>query len=299
MQSTSLKAGDLTRLKADLTLLLAALIWGSAFAAQRVAASELGALLFNGLRLLLGALVLLPMARSRWKLERRPLLWCSAAGVILAVASALQQAGLRYTTAGNAGFITGLYVVLIPLLLLVFWKRKITPLAWAAALLATAGIALLSGSGELRLAPGDGLELAGALMWALHVIVIGQAVAEVDVFQFAFGQFLVAGLLSLLASLLFESPSLSGIGHAWLPILYTGIFSVGAGYTLQASGQRYAPPTDAAILMSTELIFAALFGFLLLGEQLAAVQVLGCVLILAAILLPQIRRPAVGEAGHG
>ena len=183
------------RLKADLILLLTAAIWGSAFAAQRVAAPYVGPFLFNGSRFLLAALVLLPLVRLRLKLDRRSLPWVVGAGMLLYAASALQQAGLRHTTAANAGFLTSLYVLLVPLIMAVAFRHKITWLSWTAALMAVAGSYLLSTAGSLKLAPGDGLEIIGAAIWALHVIVVGQAVQRLEVMSFAIGQCLVSGSL--------------------------------------------------------------------------------------------------------
>jgi len=284
------------RLQADFLLLLAAVVWGSAFAAQRVAAERLGVFLFNGPRFLLGALVLLPLLRGR-RLDRRTLAWAALAGVLLSIAAALQQAGLKHTTAGNAGFITGLYVVLVPMILFGFWREKLDPACWVAAGLAAAGLFLLSVGGEFRLAPGDGLELVGALFWALHVITIGRAMRRVDPLVFSAGQFLVAGLLNTPLGLGLEWSKLGGFQSAWWAVAYTGVFSIGLGFTLQAVAQKRSPPADAAILLSMESIFAALFGWVLLGEQLTARQLVGCGLILAAMLLAQLR--GTRDTGHG
>lgn len=282
------------RLKADLLLLLTAVIWGTAFVAQRVAAVNSGVFLFNGLRFLLGALVLLPLISTSRKAvsmaanKKKPLPGILMSGLLLFMAGTLQQLGLRFTTAGNAGFITGLYVVLIPLILAVFRKQRQRPAIWIAALLATGGLYLLSTNGQMRLSKGDALELAGAFFFALHVIWIGQQVQFIPILHLAIGQYLITGLLSLSMGLIFEPGATQNIALAWLPILYTGVFSIGTGYTLQAMGQRFAPPADAAILLSMEAPFAALFGWLMLSERLVPIQVLGCGLMLAAMLLAQI-----------
>lgn len=317
------------RLRSDLILLLVALIWGSAFVAQRLVANTIGVFLFNGLRFLIAGVLLLGLARFRWRIERRYLPWVLLAGLLLFFGGGLQQAGMRYTTAGNAGFITTLYVVLVPIIL-TFWRgmdrlpilrssRKglpamlassasdrpggeqgnlsaVPPLTWAAALMAVFGVFLLSGQGRLQLAPGDGLELLGAFFWALHVILVGELARRVDVLSFSIGQYLTSGALNLLVGLAIESAALPGILPAMPSILYVGVFSVALGYTLQAAAQRHAPPADAALLLSMESVFAALFGALLLGEMLSPVQWLGCVLILAAVLLAQwqvLRQPAL------
>ena len=318
------------RLQADLTLLLVAAIWGSAFAAQRVAALHMGAFLFNGLRFLLGALVLLPWAwrspgRARHlKLDDLPestadlrlpkpsatdlrLPGIALAGLLLFGAISFQQVGLRHTTASNAGFITGLYVIFIPLILALprAGGRVPRPAVWVAAGMAAAGLFLLSTGGTLRLAEGDALELACAVLFAFHVIWIGRLVQRVDALHVALGQDLVCGLLSVAmharpaavavgarstslgVGLAFEVGGLPTSPEAWWAVVYTGVFSTAIGYTLQAVGQRVAPAADAAIILSLEAVFAAAFGWMLLGEHLSAVQLAGCGLMLAGMLLAQ------------
>ena len=287
------------RLQADLTLLLVAAIWGSAFVAQRVAALNMGAYLFNGMRFLLGALVLLPFTWRRPGQGERPrrkprcgdLAGIALAGLLLFGAISFQQVGLRYTTASNAGFITGLYVVFIPLILAVPWsgKRQLPGRAvWVASLLAAAGLFLLSTGGTLQLAPGDNLVLVCAVLWAFHVIWIGRLVQRLDVLHVALGQDLVCGLLSLAVGLAFEGGAFPQSPAAWWAVAYTGVFSIAIGYTLQAVGQRVAPAADAAIILSLEAVFAASFGWLVLDEHLSALQLLGCGLMLAGMLLAQV-----------
>lgn len=211
------------------------------------------------------------------------------AGVLLFLASFLQQAGLQFTTAANAGFITSLYVILVPILLRLFWRERIPAFAWMGAGTAVVGSLLLSTKGGFGLSQGDLLELAGALFWGLHVILIGKVVRGVDLISFAYGQYFVAGILNLLFGVWLEKPIFYGVSLAWWGILYTGIISIALGYTLQIYAQRYSPPTDAVILLSMEAVFAAVFGYLLLDESLAPQQILGCVLILIAIILTAMR----------
>ncbi len=284
-----------SRLQADLMLLAVSVIWGSAFVAQRIAAVQSGTFWFNGLRFLLGAVFLLPFYLVRRKDRQAPILpparnlpGIVLAGALLWGGAALQQAGLQYTTAGNAGFITGLYVVLIPIFLAVFWRRPARLAVWVAAGMAVIGMYLLSSQGQLdQLNPGDLLELAGAVFWALHVIVIGILVQRMDLLQLVIGQYTVCAALSLVSGLLFEPGGLPALADSWGAILYTGLLSVGVGYTLQAAGQRVAPAADAAIILSTEAVFAALFGWLILNEIFTPVQVLGCAIIFAGMLLAQ------------
>ncbi len=277
------------RLKSDFILLLVALIWGSAFAAQRVAADHLGPFLFNGVRFIIAVLVLLPMARFRLKVTRGILPWVALAGIVLFTASFFQQAGMKYTTAGNAGFITGLYVVLVPLVMVVFLRQPVSRWTWLAAGIATIGALLLSTGGEIKLNPGDALELAGAGAWAVHVLLVGWLARRTDVLSFVILQDLVSAVLNVVFSLFTDISTFPGLLPAAWAVLYTGIFSIGIGYALQGIGQRHAPPADAAIILSLEAVFAALFGFMFLNERLLPVQVLGCFLILAAILQVQLR----------
>lgn len=277
------------RLKADLTLLLVALVWGSAFAAQRIIGEMGNVFLFNGLRFLFGALLLWPFLRGKPGLDRSGWKWVFVAGTVLFVASALQQAGLVYTTAGNAGFITSLYVVLVPIVLFFGWKERPFWTQIVAVFLAIGGGYLLSTGGEFHIQPGDLLELAGALFWAFHVVVLGKFASRYDALRFSAGQFLVSGMLNLGVGAFTETIPMAQI---WLfvgALLYTAIFSVGVGYTLQVWAQRHTPPTDAAILLSLEAVFAVIFGWLVLGEVLSPIQALGCGLIFVAVLLAQIQ----------
>jgi drug/metabolite transporter (DMT)-like permease len=292
-----------------------ALLWGSAFVPQRVAAEHLGPFLFNGLRFLLGAMVLLPWVG--------PFLWhgrpacppeptrvpaagtaapqeaishffrCAAiAGILLVAASVCQQAGMKYTTAGNAGFLTGLYVVLVPIVMFVGWRQKIGWQTWAGATIATLGVYLLGVGDRFQIHYGDALEIIGAALWALHVVVVGQAVKHVGVLAFSVGQYFVAGALNLLIGLVLEGNTLPGLAVCWWTVVYVGVVSVAIAYTLQAVGQKHAPAADAAIILSMEAVFAALFGYLLLHEVLTSRQLLGCALILAAMLVVQFKEAA-------
>jgi len=252
--------------------------------------------LFNGLRFLLGAAVLFPLAahftrRREYSksLNLQALGYILLAGVLLFLGASLQNLGLRSTTAANAGFITGMYVVLVPFLLALIWRQWPGYVVWLAVGLAATGLFLLSTSGSLRLAPGDRLEFGGAILWACHVILIGFLAQRVEALPIAIGQNLVCGLLSLLTLFLTAGENLwSGFSSSWWTIVYTGILSVGVGYTLQIVGQKVAPPTDAAIIMCMEAVFAAIFGWILLAEYLSGVQIFGCLLMVVAMVLAQV-----------
>lgn len=283
------------RIVSDSALLFVAIIWGFAFVAQRIAAPQIGVFLFNAARFLLGALALTILAilikpeQIRFGTFSRPIQKrIILAGVLLAAGSAFQQAGLRYTTAANAGFITGLYVVLIPIGLVVFFHQSMQLRIWLAALLATIGMYLLSTNGQMSINPGDLLVLIGAIFWAMHVILIGNLVQKVDVLPLAIGQYVVCGLLNLVIGLGWEAATIPALISAWWTVAYTGLISVGLGYTLQIVGQRHAPPADAAIILSLEAVFAAIGGWIFLSETLSWIQISGCVLMLSGMLVAQL-----------
>ncbi len=296
------------RLLADLVLLLVALIWGVSIVLQHIAAAEVQAYVFNGVRFLLGVIVILPFAiheaLGKAVLDGDPsgaeavslarllpakyLPGVLLAGLLLAAGSAFQQIGMKYTTASNAGFITGLYVVLLPIFLTFGGLRKAPrPLVWIAALLSACGLFLLSTNGHFRVNRGDLLVMAGSVFWALHVILIGWMVRRVRVLQMAVGQSLVCGLASLAVGLFLEPQALQPMVSNWWLLAYTGFIAVGLGFTFQAVGQRVAPPADTAIILSMELVFAAIGGCLFLAESLESLQVLGCGIILLGMMLAQ------------
>jgi drug/metabolite transporter (DMT)-like permease len=277
------------RLKADLTLLLVAIIWGSAFVAQRVAGQMGSVYLFNGTRYLLAALVVLPLGvRSLRAIPRAQFKWMFVAGFLLFLGSALQQVGIVYTTAGNAGFITGLYVVLVPIVLFIFWRERLHWLSVVAVGLAVGGAFLLSTAGRFELRAGDALELVGALFWAFHVIVLGKFASKFESMSFSVGQLVVCGLLNLGVGAFVET-SLPLNWPLVGAIIYTALFSLGLCYTLQIWAQRHTPPADAALILSLESVFAVLAGWWLLEEKLAGIQILGCVLIFVAVMLSQFK----------
>jgi drug/metabolite transporter (DMT)-like permease len=298
------------RLKADLTLFLISIIWGAAFVAQRMAGQAGGVYIFNGIRYLLAGMVVLPFAirvlrpfdvaqgkftNRASKRHKRQYQWMFVAGFFLFVASALQQAGMQYTTAGNAGFITSLYVVLIPILLFFFWGEKPHWMFILAVVLAMAGAFLLSTGGKfdaIRL--GDALEIIGALFWAFHVIILGKYASQFEFMSFSVGQLLVCGSLNLILGVavepmpIFDANLLFAIG-------YTALLSLGLCYTLQIWAQKHTPPADAALILGLESVFAVLSGWLILDERLAPLQILGCVMIFTAVLLSQFKEWTSGK----
>jgi len=288
------------RLKADLTLLIVSVIWGSAFVAQRVAGEQGSVYLFNAARYLLAALVVLPLALRVGRASkstsqvadrthpREQYKWIFIAGFVLFVASALQQAGMVYTTAGNAGFITSLYVVLVPFALLFGWKEKPHWISVVAVVLAGVGAFLLSTGGRFQVRAGDALELIGAFFWTLHVIVLGKYASKFEAMSFSAGQLIVCGLLNLSVGLLVE-PMMKINGQLIFAIAYTALFSLGLCYTLQIWAQRHTPPADAALILSLESVFAVISGWLILNEKLVSIQIWGCVLIFVAVVLSQFK----------
>jgi drug/metabolite transporter (DMT)-like permease len=282
------------RLKADLTLLMVALLWGSAFAAQRIAGLMGSVYLFNGARFLLAALILCPFIR-KVRITHDQWLWMSIAGAILFIASALQQSGMLTTTAGNAGFITSLYVVMVPFVMFVGWKGKLHWQAGLGVVIAITGAFILSTGGRFKIQPGDALELAGALFWAMHVVLLGKYALKFEAISFAAGQFLTAGILNLAVGLVLGNTVITEPALLFGAILYTAIFSVGLGYTLQVWAQRHTPPSDAALILSLEAVFAAFAGWLILNETLSPIKLLGCGLILMAVLLSQVRQRNSGK----
>lgn len=291
-------------LRANLLLLLTAALWGGGFVAQRLGMQEMGPYLYNGIRFFLGALVVIPFfvlgndpQRNSWGNWKDAIFVGLAAGVLLFIGATFQQLGLVYTTAGKAGFITGLYVILVPILGML-WGDRAPINTWVGAFLALAGMYLLSATGGLRLAPGDGYVLAGALFWALHVQLMAQFAPRIDPFKLSFVQSLFTALVSTLVGLRIEGLVLEQVKGAFWPIIYGGVISIGVAYTLQIVGQQSARPTPAAIILSLESVFAALLGWLILGEGLTLRALAGCGLMLGGMILAQIPpRSRSGRAG--
>ncbi|NOY77188.1 MAG: DMT family transporter [Calditrichaeota bacterium] len=286
-----------TTLKSDFLLLITATIWGFAFVAQRAGMQFVGPFTFNAARFTLGALALggLVWGRTRKssravpKIPSRTLLvGAGSAGVILFLGSTFQQMGLVTTTAGKAGFITGLYVILVPILG-IFLGNRTRRQTWVGAFLAVAGLYFLSIHEDLTMTIGDGLVLVSAFFWASHVLLIDHLTTRLDTFQLAFVQFLVCAGLSAIGAVAAEEILFAQILAAAVPILYAGLMSVGIAYTLQVVAQKDAHPSHAAIIMSLESVFAALGGWWILREGLTFREGLGCLLMLTGMVVSQIR----------
>lgn len=290
-------------------LLLAAILWGFGFVAQRAGMEHIGPFAFNGVRFALGSMSLLPLLlrnRKRQRVDDLPVasrrifvLGGGLAGLALFIAASLQQMGIVHTTAGKAGFITGLYVIIVPILGLP-WGQRPDISTWAGAVLAAVGLYLLSITEDFSISPGDLLVLVSAFFWAVHVHIIGWFSARTDAIKLAFFQFVACSVLSLITAVFAETITAQGLFKAIIPILYGGLVSVGVAFTLQVVAQRYTYPAHAAIILSLETVFAAIGGWLILGEILSLRGLTGCVLMFAGMLVSQLNLGAYflgGETG--
>lgn len=284
-------------LQANLLLLLASLIWGFAFVAQKVGANFLGAFTFNGIRFAIGSLSLIPLiiyfnkkSKSTDMVQtlKSPVKGGIIAGIVIFVGNSLQQIGLSYTTAGKAAFITAMYIVLVPIFS-VFLKRKISKGNWLGVMVAIVGLYFLSITESLTISFGDFLQIGGAICFATHILLIDHLVKKVDGLKLSFIQFATCSILSIFAGVIFETTTLNAIILAAIPLLYGGVCSVGIAYTLQVIGQKNAKPSHASLILSLESVFAAIGGILILNEVLTARIAAGCTLMLAGILLSQLQ----------
>lgn len=302
-----------TDIRSNLLLLLAAAIWGFAFVAQRLGMEHVGPFTFNAIRFALGALAMagLLLCQGRFlpsslpsasPASRRLAIGCLLLGLVLFVAASLQQFGMVYTTAGKAGFITGLYVIIVPLLGLL-WGQRTSIGHWTGAMLAVTGMYLLSVTEALTIERGDFLVLLGAFLWAVHVLLVGWLSPQISAIKLALMQFSICSALSLCAALLTEEIVWQRIQLALVPILYAGLLSVGVAYTLQIVAQKRAKPAHAAILLSLEAVFAVLGGWIVLSESMAARGLVGCALMLTGMVVAQLvpgrggkRRPELSSS---
>ena len=283
--------------------MLAALIWGGAFVAQSVGMDYTGPYTFNVMRSFLGSLVLLPVIffldkkkseEEKERADKKVLIKGGiCCGIILTISTTFQQIGLLHTTAGKAGFITALYILIVPILG-IFLGKKAGIKVWISVVLALGGMYLLCVTSEFTIAFGDLMVLACAFVFSLHILAVDHFSPMVDGVKLSCIQFFVCGTLSSFPMFLLEHPQLGQILGAWLPIAYAGILSSGVAYTLQIITQKHLNPTVASLLMSLESVFAALTGWLVLHERLSARELLGCVLVFVAIILSQLPEKAKG-----
>lgn len=291
----------------SLLLVLAAFIWGTAFVAQSMGMDHIGPCTFNATRSFIGSVALLPVIwffsrrkgaegaekpekKKFWLLDKALLAGGAACGLMLSGGSLLQQMGLTSTTAGKAGFLTSLYIVLVPVLG-VFLGRRAGFKVWIGVAIALMGAYLLSGdvSGEgFSVAAGDLLVILSAVFFSFHILVIDRFSPKVDGIMLSCVQFFVAGAVSLVFALIFEKPTFAQLLSAWGPLLYTGVLSSGVAYTLQIVGQQNVDPTVASLLMSLESVFAALSGWVVLGQPLSLRETMGCILVFGAVVLAQL-----------
>ena len=286
-------------LRGSLLLLLGSVIWGAAFAAQRMGMDHVQPFTFSGVRMLLAGLVMIPAAAlakkkrggepetpEHRKEQRRGGLLC---GLLLFAATSLQQIGLVYTSAGKAGFITALYVVLVPVAGLVFLRKQPGRVIWAGVGLAVIALYLLCiPAAGFQVERGDAMLLGCAVCFTGQILCVDHYAPRVDGFTLARDEFLITGILSLIIALMTEEIRMDGILEAAIPILYTGILSGAVGYTLQIVGQRDVNPTVSSLIMCLEYVFAVLTGVILLGERMTGREAAGCVLMFTAVILAQL-----------
>lgn len=285
-----------TSLKGFIFLVTAAVVWGFAFVAQRVGADSMSPFYFNFSRYLLGTLSLIPVillferkAKDKAALKTTVSVGI-VAGIVLASASHLQQLGIEMTdSAGKSGFITGLYMVLVPIIG-IFLKKKTTLQTWAGAILGVVGLFLVCMSGgKLTFTVGDILLVSCAILFAIHITIIDTFGDRIYSLRFSMTQFGVCALVNLIGMLIFEEPAIAQLGEAMIPVLYCGIMSVGVAYTCQVLGQKHSEPTSASIILSTEAVFSAIGGAIILKETMSTPAYIGCGLIFMGILLSQIQ----------
>ena len=283
----------MSRVSANLLLCVVALIWGSAFVAQSYGMANVGPMTFTGIRFLIGALVVAPLIWFEWRSlrSRAKSLQMSDAykiiglGVLLTLGAAMQQIGIASTSVTNAGFLTALYVPLVPVLGWILLRQLPHWSVWPGGLACIAGAYLLSGADLGAIGTGDLWVIASAIPWAVHVLLVGQVADRMGApFSVAGGQFAVCGLMALGWAVAFDPISPDGLRAALWPIVYTGVFSVGIAFTAQVVAQRYAQASDAAIVLSSETLFAAIFGYVMMGDRVTNAGLFGCGLIFLSMM---------------
>ena len=284
-------------LKGTVLLFLAAFIWGIAFVAQSVGMDYMGPLSFIGGRFLMGSAVLVPLVvykRKKNKKENiRPadtkvtIIGGISCGLALCFASLMQQFGIMHTTVGKAGFITTLYIIIVPIFG-VFLKRKVAGKVWISAVIAAAGMYLLCMNEKLTIGKGDGLVFVCAILFSVHILVIDYFSPKADGVELSCLQFLTAGIIGSVGAILFEEPRIGDFIAGIIPLAYAGIMSSGVAYTLQIIGQKDMDPTVASLILSMESVISMLAGWVLLGQVLSGRELLGCLLVFGAVILVQL-----------
>lgn len=291
------------KMRSNILLLITAAIWGSAFVAQKSGMDYIGPFTYGGIRMVIGGMVLIPVIllmnkgkvnddniseEEKTKQNKLLIIGGVCCGLALFAASTLQQFGVSYTTAGKAGFITTLYVVLVPIFSLVIGK-KVRPIMWLCVLMGAVGLYLLCMTdSSFKLQLGDMLVLLCAFGFTIHIMVVDHFAPMVDGVKLSCIQFLVSGVIGIICMFIFEEPELDAILDCWLPILYAAVLSSGVGYTLQIVAQKDAEPTIASLLMSLESVFAVIAGAIILHESMSGRELLGCVVIFAAVIIAQL-----------
>ena len=278
-------------LKGELSLAIATLVWGFAFVFQSTATEFLGAFTFNGIRFLLGAVSLIPLlfVRTKFPFDMKKCIKLGIViGILICLASNLQQIAISQTSVGKAGFITALYMILVPIFGYIFFKDKITKLLLVAICISLCGLFLLCGA-TFDINMMDIMLFAGAIFFAIQIIIIGHYASHVDAIVLSFVEYIVCGGLSLIIGLIVEDVHLANIFDAGYSILYTGILSTGFAYTMQIIGQKDCEPAVASLIMACESLISALAGWLILNQTLNSQELLGCGLMFVAIILSQIR----------
>ena len=298
------------KIRHSLYLLLTSLIWGTCFVAQSIATKTMGPFTYNACRFFLGAAFMLPLAIPAARKDPRSILYrgghpaypqkerqklflhsSAVIGFCMFAAGTLQQAGLMYTTAGKSGFVTALYIILVPLFGLIIFRRKCSPLVWVSIAVAVLGFYLLCMKGDLSINKGDLITLMCSFVYAFHILSVDYYVSKVNELLLSFMQLLISAVLSLIPALIFETSSWNDILANLGPIAYAGVLSGGVAYTLQLIGQRGLNPTAASLLMSLESVISALAGWVILGETLTGRELFGCVLVFCGVILAQLPAP--------
>ena len=293
-------------IKGNVILMITALIWGSAFVAQSVGMEHVGPFTFITARYIIGGIFLIPCmillnkinksnVKKYEKSDRKNLIVGGIlCGIALFVASSFQQIGIEYTTVGKSGFITALYIIIVPILGM-FFKKKVQGRVWISVVIALIGLYLLSINESFKISNGDLLILMCAFCFSIHILIIDKYSPIVDGVKMSCIQFFVAGILGVIPMYIFENPNIYNLLQAYSPILYAGVMSSGVAYTLQIIGQKYTSPVMATLIMSLESVFAALSGWIILGEVFSIKEFCGCVLVFVAIIFAQLPKKSVSN----